>query len=179
LKHTRKQKEGREESNQGTKHSGSGGPSGQVGRTVRTGHADRPACCRGLSAHSLRTVRPFTADRPKKQIEPPETIPNNGPSAGSTWTVRQAPADRPASAADCPKPFPMKTQSHDGSKAKLSKNTKNTGRTRSSWNVRRSLADCPRLTDRPENSSTSKVNSPKSSSDFPNGRSCGDKGLGT
>jgi hypothetical protein len=33
--------------------------------------------------------------------------------------------------------------------------------------------------DRPENSPTSKVNSPKSSSDFPNGRSCRDKDLGT
>jgi hypothetical protein len=84
-----------EESNQGTKHSGSGGPSGQVGQTVRTGHADRPACCRGLSAHTPRTVRPCTADRPKKQIEPPETTPKNGPSAGNKQTVRQAPADRP------------------------------------------------------------------------------------
>jgi hypothetical protein len=143
------------------------------------GHANRPACCRGLSAPPPRTVRPFTADRPKKQTEPPETTANNGPSAGSTRTVRQAPADRPPSAADCPKPCPTKTQSHDGSKAKPSKNTKNMGRTRSSRTVRRSLADCPRLTDRPKNSPTSKVNSPKSSSDFPNGRSCGDKGLGT
>jgi hypothetical protein len=150
-----------------------------VGRTVRTGHADRPACCSGLSAHTPRTVRPFAADHLKKQTEPPETTPNNGPSAGSTRTVRQAPADCPPSAADYPKPCPTKTQSHDGSKAKLSKNTKNTGRTRSSRIVRRSLADCPRLTDRPENSPTSKVNSPKSLSDFPNGRSCGDKGLGT
>jgi hypothetical protein len=33
--------------------------------------------------------------------------------------------------------------------------------------------------DRTENSPTSKVNSPKSSSDFPNSRSCGEKGLGT
>jgi hypothetical protein len=172
-------KEGREETNQGTKHSGSGGPSGQVGRTVRTGHVDRPACCRGLSARTLRTVRPFAADRPKKQTEPPETTLNNGPSTGSTRTVRQAPADRPPSAADCPKPCPTKTQGHDGSKAKPSKNTKNTGRTRSSRTVRRSLVDCPRLTDRPENSPTAKVNSPKSSSDFPNGRSCEDKGLGT
>jgi hypothetical protein len=66
-----------------------------VGRTVRTGHADRPACCRGLSAHTPRTVRPCAADRPKKQTEHPETTPNNGPSAGSTRTVRQAPADHP------------------------------------------------------------------------------------
>jgi hypothetical protein len=95
LKHTRKHEKGREESNQETKHSGSGGPSSQEGRTVRTGHADRPACCRGLSAHTPRTVRPCTADRPKKQTEPPETTPNNGPSAGSTRTVRGEHADCP------------------------------------------------------------------------------------
>jgi hypothetical protein len=95
LKHKRKHKKGRKESNQEAKHTGSGGPSGQEGRTVRTGHADCPACCRGLSAHSPRTVWPYTVDRPKKQTEPPEMTPNNGPSAGSTRTVRQAPADRP------------------------------------------------------------------------------------
>jgi hypothetical protein len=179
LKHTRKHEKGREETNQETTHSGSGGPSGQEGRTVRTGHADRPACCRGPSAPTPRTVRPCSAVRPKKQPEPPETTLNNGPSAGSTRTVRQAPADRPPAAADCPKPCPTKTQNHDGSKMKTRKNTKNTGITRSSRTVRRPLVDCPRHTDRTENSPTSQVNSPKSSSDFPNGRSCGDEGLGT
>jgi hypothetical protein len=179
LKHTRKHDKGMEESNQETKHPGSGGPSGQEGRTVRTGHTDRPACCRGLSAHTPRTVRPCTADHLKKQTEPPETTANNGPSAGSTRTVRHEPADRPPTAADCPKPCPTKTQTYDGSKTKPSKNTKNTGRTRSSRTVRRPLADRTRLTDSTENSPTSKVNSPKSSSDFPNGRSCRDKGLGT
>jgi hypothetical protein len=179
LKHTRKHERGREESNQEAKHTGSGGPSGQEGRTVRTGHADRPACCRGLSANSPRTVRPFTADRPKKQTEPPEATPNNGPSAGSTRTVRQAPADRPPAAADCLKPCPTKTQSHDGSKAKPSKKTKNTGRTRTSRTVHHLLADCPRLADRVETSSTSKVNLSNPSPDLPNGRSCLDKSLGT
>jgi hypothetical protein len=172
LKHTRKHEKGREESNQEAKHSGSGRLSGQEGRTVCTGHADRPACCRGLSAHTPRTVRTCAADRPKKQTEPPETTPNNGPSAGSTRTVRQAPADRPPATADCPKPCPMKTQSHDGSKAKPSKNTKNTGRTHTSRIVRHLLADCPRLEDRAETSSTSKVNLSNPSPDLPNGRSC-------
>jgi hypothetical protein len=179
LKHTRKHEKGREESNREAKHTGSGGPSGQEGRTVRTGHADRPACYRGLSAHTPWTVRPYAADRPIKHTEPPETTPNNGPSAGSTRTVLQAPADRLLAAADCPKPFPMKTQSHDGSKTRSSKNTKNTGRTRSSRTVRRLLADRLPLADKTENSPTSKVNSPKSSSDFPNGKRCGVKGLGT
>jgi hypothetical protein len=95
LKHTRKHERRREESNQGTKQPGSGGPSGQEGRTVRTGHADCTACCRGLSAPAPRTVWLWAADCPKKQTEPPVATPNNGPSAGSTRTVRQAPADYP------------------------------------------------------------------------------------
>jgi hypothetical protein len=95
LKHTRKHKKGREESNQEAKHTGSGGPSGQEGRTVRTGLADRPACCRGPSAPTLRTVRPYAANHPLKHTEPTEATRENGSSAGSTRTVRQAPADRP------------------------------------------------------------------------------------
>jgi hypothetical protein len=120
LKHTRKHEKGKEESNQETKHSGSGGPSVHEGRTVHTGHADRPACYRGLSAHTPRTVWPCAADRPKKQTEPPETTPNKGPSAGSTRTVRQAPADRPPAAADCSKPLPTKARNQNRSKAKPS-----------------------------------------------------------
>jgi hypothetical protein len=126
LKHTRKHERRREESNQETKHSGSGGPSGQEGQTVRTGHVDRPACCRRLSAPTPRTVRPRATDCPKKQTKPPETTSNNGPSAGSTRAVRQASADRPPAAADCPKPLPTKARNQNGSKAKPSKNTKNT-----------------------------------------------------
>jgi hypothetical protein len=72
LKYTRKHKKGREESNQEAKHTGSGGPSGQEGRTVRTGLADCPACCRGPSAPTLRTVRPYAADRPLNHTEPTE-----------------------------------------------------------------------------------------------------------
>jgi hypothetical protein len=113
LKHTRKHEKGREESTQEAKYTGSGGPSGQEGRTVRTGHADRPHGYRRLFAHTPRTVRPYAANRPIKHTEPPETTPNNGPSAGSTRIVHQAPADRPPAAADCPKPFPTRTQSHD------------------------------------------------------------------
>jgi hypothetical protein len=172
LKHTRKHEKGREESNQEAKHTGSGRPSGQEGRTVHTGHANRPACYHGLSARTPRNVRPCAADCPKNQTEPPETTPNKGPSAGSTRTVRQAPADRPPSDADCPKPCPTKTQSHDGSKVKPIKNTKNTGRTRTSRTVHHLLADCPRLADRAKTSSTSKVNLSNRSPDLPNGRSC-------
>jgi hypothetical protein len=116
LKHTRKHEKGREESNQEAKLTGSGGPSGQEGRTVRTGLADRPACCRGLSAPTLQTVRPYAADRPLNHTEPTEATRGNGPSAGSTRTVRQAPADRPPAAADRPKLRPTKTQKRDRSK---------------------------------------------------------------
>jgi hypothetical protein len=179
LKHTRKHEKGREESNQEAKLTGSGGPSGQEGRTICTGLADRPACCHRPSTPTLRTVRPYAADRPLNHTEPTEGTRENGPSAGSTRTVHQAPADRPPAAADRPKLRPTKTQNRDGSKRKESKNTKNTGRTRAAQTVRQEGADRPRGTNKAEKRPTSKVNSPKSSLDFPNGRSCGDKGLGT
>jgi hypothetical protein len=144
LKHTRKHEKGREESNQEAKLAASGGPSGQAGRTVRDGRTNRPAGYRGLSAPLPRTVRPCATDRPKKQTEPPETTPNNGPSAGSTQTVHPVHADRP-------KLHPTKIQSHDGSKLKVSKNTKNTRRTGTVRTVRLVLADRPRGADRAEN----------------------------
>jgi hypothetical protein len=169
LKHTRKHEKGREESKQEAKHTGSGGPSGQEGRTVRTDLADCPVCCRGPSAPTLRTVRPYAADRPLNHTEPTKATRENGPSAGSTRTVRQAPVDRPPAAADRPKLRPTKTQKRDGSKQKASKNTKNTGRTHAARTVRQEGADRPRGTGRAEKRPSSKVNSPKSSSDFSNG----------
>jgi hypothetical protein len=72
LKHTQKHEKGREESNQEAKLTGSGGPSGQEERTVRTGLADCPACYRGPSAPTLWTVRPYAADRPLNHTEPTE-----------------------------------------------------------------------------------------------------------
>jgi hypothetical protein len=109
LKHTRKHEKGREESNQETKHLGSGGPSGQEGRTVRTDLADRPAYCRGLSAHTPRTVRPCTADRPLKRTEPPEPTRENGPSAKATRTVRTGPGPSATEARTVRKPTTTKT----------------------------------------------------------------------
>jgi hypothetical protein len=47
----------------------------------------------------------------------------------------------------------------------------NTRRTRSPRTVRQAHADCPCLTDRSKNCSTSKVNSTYSSLDLPNDRS--------
>jgi hypothetical protein len=72
LKHTRKHKKEREETNQEAKLTGSCGPSGQEGRTVRTNLADCPACYRGPSTPTLRTVRPYVADRPLNHTEPIE-----------------------------------------------------------------------------------------------------------
>jgi hypothetical protein len=91
LKHTRKH-ERREESNQGTKLPSSGGLSGQVGRTVRKGHADCPAGYRRLSAPLPRTVRLEPRTVRKRQQNLQGHTANNGPSAGSMRTVRQAPA---------------------------------------------------------------------------------------
>jgi hypothetical protein len=63
-------------------------------------------------------------------------------------------------------------KNHNGSKAKPTKNTKNTRRTQRPRTVRQPHADCPPLMDRTKNCSTPKVNSPNSSPDLPNGRSC-------
>jgi hypothetical protein len=64
-------KERREESNQGTELRGTGGLSGQEGRTVRKSHADCPAKSGGLSACVRQTVRPEPRTVRKKPIEPP------------------------------------------------------------------------------------------------------------
>jgi hypothetical protein len=71
LKHTRKHKKGREESNQEANHWASGGPSGHAGRTVRDGP-------RGPSGRVSRTVCTlaadcpvWAADLPLKRTEPP------------------------------------------------------------------------------------------------------------
>jgi hypothetical protein len=95
LKHTRKHKRRREESNQETKQPGSGGLSGQAGRTVRKGRADCSAGYCGLSAPLPRTVRPEPRTVRKRQQNLQRRTANNGLSAGSTRTVRQAPADCP------------------------------------------------------------------------------------
>jgi hypothetical protein len=128
--------------NQGAKQPGSGGLSGQAGRTVRKGRADCPAGYRGLSAPLPRTVRPeprtvrkdnrTSRDAPRITDRPWGA---RGLSARHPWTVRPEHADRP-------KPCPTKTQSHNGSKTKASKNTKNSRRTCTSRTVRHQVADC-------------------------------------
>jgi hypothetical protein len=156
-------------------------------RTVRPGEADCPHGPRGLSGLLPRTVRTRTADRPAlsrglsvkanrtSSSEPRKT---NRPRGARGLSARHPRTIRP-SAADCPKPLPTKARNQNGSKAKPRKNTKNTQRTQLSWTVRHHLADCPPFTNRPRNNPTSKVNSPYSSPDIPNGRSCRDKSLGT
>jgi hypothetical protein len=148
-------------------------------RTVRLGGADRPACCRGLSAHTPWTVRPCVAVRPKKQTEPPETTPNIGPSAGSTRTVRQAPADGPHGTRG-----PSETSPNENSKPRWIETKGEQEHEEHLTN--RDDADCPpgprgpSARCRPSRKHTNlKVNSPKSSSDFPNGRSYRYMGLGT
>jgi hypothetical protein len=134
------------------------GLSGLLLRTVCTRTADRPALRRGLSVKANRTSssEPRKTDRPRGA---------RGPSARNPRTVRTSGMDRL-------KLRPTKAQNQNGSKAKLSKNTKNTRRTLLTQTVRHHLTDCPRLTERGKNCSTPKVNSPNSSPDLPNGRSC-------
>jgi hypothetical protein len=95
LKHTRKHEKGREESNQEAKLTGSGRPSGQEGRTVRPGGADRPHWSRGPSGLLARTVRANTADRPALR---------RGPSVKSHRTNRSNLRKRTVRGehADCP-----------------------------------------------------------------------------
>jgi hypothetical protein len=159
------------------------GPSVKTNRTSsgtpRT--TDRPRGARGLSARHPRTVRSTHADRPK--LRPTKTQNHDGSkrkASKNTKNTGRTIAARTVcqEGVDRPKLRPTKTQNHDGSKRKASKNTKNTGRTRAARTVCQEGADRPQGTDRAEKRPTSKVNSPKSSSDFPNGRSCGDKGLG-
>jgi hypothetical protein len=115
-------------------------------RTVWPGGADCPHEPRGLSANVPRTVRTGTADHPAwaadcllKPTEPP--VANS-----EKRTVRGEHADCPpgtrglsARHADRLKPRPTKTQKHNGTKMKVSKNTKNTRRTARSRTVRQPL----------------------------------------
>jgi hypothetical protein len=148
-------------------------------RTVRPGGADRPARWGGLSAHTPRTVRPCAADHPIMQTEPPVTTLNNVPSAGSTRTVRQAPAERPPGTRG-----PYKTSPNENSKPQRFETKGEQEHEEHPTNkdgadclpgLRGPCARCRQSRKR----MTPKVNSPKSSSDFPNGRSYRDKGLGT
>jgi hypothetical protein len=104
-----------------------GGRSAKAARTVQQGIADCPhpyrgpsGLSRGLSEKDTRTSRgaPRIMDRPWGA---------RGLSARHPRTVRPEHTD-------CPKPCPTKTHSHDGSKTKVSKNTKNS---------RRTHTDCP------------------------------------
>jgi hypothetical protein len=169
LKHTRKH-ERREESNQEAKHTRSGGPCGKEGRTVRTGHADRPACRRRPSAPTPRTVRPYAAVRPIKHTEPPEahreqrTVRGEhadcppgtrGPSAQHMRTVR-----------NFIQPKLKTTRNRNERRARTRRTPDEHARHGPSARTTRTVREA--RTEH-KNSPTSKVNSPKSSSDIPNG----------
>jgi hypothetical protein len=126
LKHTRKHERRREESNQ---------------ETNSQALADCPATRGGLSSRATRTVRQCTADCPHRYGGP--SVLGRGLSVKANRTSSREPrkTDRPrgarglsarhprtvrAAAADCPKPLPTKARNQNGSKAKPSKNTKNT-----------------------------------------------------
>jgi hypothetical protein len=172
VKHTRKHEKGREESNQEAKLTGSGRPSGQEGWTIRQGTTDCPHPFRGLSglsrgpsvkANKTSSGTPRTTDRPRGA---------RGLSARHPRTVRPTHADRPPNTRG-----PSETSSNQNSKPRRIETKGEQELEEHRTNT--CGADRPRGTDRAEMRPTSKVNSPKSSSDFPNGRSCGDKGLGT
>jgi hypothetical protein len=112
-------------------------------RTVRQGTADCLHPCHGLSvlsrgpsvkANRTSSSKPRNTDRPRGA---------RGLSARHPRTIRPVHANRP-------KLHPTKTQTHDRSKRKASKNTKNTRRTAPARTVCRHHADCPPYTDRTE-----------------------------
>jgi hypothetical protein len=136
LKHTRKHERRREESNQETKQPGSGGLSGQAGRTVRKGRTDFPAGYRGLSAPLPQIIRPEPRTVRKRQQNLQGCTANNGPSAGSTRTVRQAPADCPPGTRGPSENLPNQNLKPRRIEKNTSKNTKNTRRTRTARTIR-------------------------------------------
>jgi hypothetical protein len=140
-------------------------------RTVRQGTADCPHPCRGLSGPSRgpsvkanRTTRtdPRKTDRPQRPGGPSARVPDRpllklGPSANRLQRK--------------PKTKPDQTE---------------TKQEHEEHPTNRDGADCPPGPRGPSarcrqsrKRTTPKVNSPKSASDFPNGRSYRDKGLGT
>jgi hypothetical protein len=169
LKHTRKLKKGREESNQEAKLTESGGPSGRRG---------------GLSARASRTVRQCTADCPHRYGGPSGL--GRGLSVKTNRTTRSEPqkTDRPRGArglsARHPRTVrPLLRTVRNFVQPKLKNTTdqnERRARTRRTPDelVRRGPSSWTPRTVREarteqKNSPTSKVNSPKSSSDFPNG----------
>jgi hypothetical protein len=106
LKHTRKHEKGRGESNQEAKHTGSGGPSGQEGRTVRVGP--------GPSATEARTVREPAATKTKSQTgsKRNEARTRRTPRrTGAARIVRLVLADRPPGADRAENARPRKSTS--------------------------------------------------------------------
>jgi hypothetical protein len=169
LKHTRKHEKGREESKQEAKLTGSSGPSGQEGRTVRTGLGDCPACYRGPPAPTLWTVRPNASDRPLNHTEPTEA--HHEPRTVRGEHADYPPGTRGSSALCC---GPSETPSNRNSKSRRIKTKgeqehEEHGTNTSGADRPQEGTDHPRGSDRAEKRRTSKVNSPKSSSDFPNG----------
>jgi hypothetical protein len=176
LKHTQKHEKGREELNQEAKLTGSGGPSGQEGRTVRPGGADRPHWPRGLSGLLPRTARANTADRRAYSADRPLNHTEPTEAHHEPRTVRGEHADCPTgirgpSALSC---GPSETPSNRNSKSRRieTKGEQEHEEHGTNWSgadrppgPRGPSARCGQSRKHP----TPKVNSPKSSSDFPNG----------
>jgi hypothetical protein len=140
------------------------------------GRADRPAGYRGLSAPEPRTVRTRAADcparaadRPLKPKEPPE-------ATREKWTVRRDRADRPRHPRTVRYLSPDRPQTGCNKNQKPNRIESEDAQKHDEHGTNPSRADrlpAPRgLSARCEQSRkrpTPKVNSPKSSSDFPNG----------
>jgi hypothetical protein len=141
-----------------------GGLSVMAARTVRQGTADCPHPCRGLSGLSRgpsvkadRTTRtdPRKTDRPRRP---------GGPSARAT----DHPLLKLGPSANRLQRKPKTKPDQNETKQEHEERLTNTVH----GDVRLALADRPPGTNRTENCSTPKVNTPNPSPDLPNDRSC-------
>jgi hypothetical protein len=149
-------------------------------RTVRPGGADRPHWPRGPSGLPPRTVRTNTADYLALRRGPSDK--SHRTTSGATRTTdrplgaRGQSARHPRTVRNFVQPKLKTTTDRNEMRARTRRTPDehvqrgpSAGTTRTVREARTEQKKRP----------TSKVNSPNSSSDFPNGRSCEDKGLGT
>jgi hypothetical protein len=145
-------------------------------RTVRPGGADCPRWPRGLSGSVPRTVRTLAADCPALAADRPLNQPEPPVANLENRTVRGEHAHCSPRTSGLSARYTRTVRNFAQRKLKTTMDQKQrrirTRRTETSWIVRQPFADYPRFTDSPRKSPTSKVNSAKSSSDLPKGRSC-------
>jgi hypothetical protein len=162
-------RKGRKESKQTAQHTAPGGLSGLAVRTVR----DEP---RGLSDLLPRTVRADVADRPALPADRPLNHTERTKATHEPRTVRGEHADRPPSTRGPSAQHRGPSETPSNQKPKSRRIETKDEQEHEEHGTNTIHADRPRpprglsaKCGQSRNSPTPKVNSPKSSSDFPNG----------